>query len=148
MFRTIQATGLLVVVATTAALAHSGVQNPAVKARMDGMSAIGKNTKVLGSMAKGEVAFDAQSAREAANLIAHHAAQIPDLFEQQASDPKSEALPTIWQSYTDFLVKADALEVAASAAASGISTESDLRPALAAIGGSCKSCHKIYRINK
>ncbi|NNF90114.1 MAG: cytochrome c, partial [Boseongicola sp.] len=41
----------------SAALAHQGVKNPAVKARMDVMSAIGDNTKLLGRMAKGEVAF-------------------------------------------------------------------------------------------
>lgn len=148
MKKTLQAAGLMIVVAATAALAHSGVENPTVKARMAAMGEIGKNTKVLGSMAKGEAAFDAEAAGEAAGAIADHAGQISVLFKEQANDPKSEALPAIWQSYSDFLVKADALETVATAAANGISAESDLRPALAAIGGACKGCHETYRLKQ
>jgi len=145
MARPAQALGLILIVAASTALAHSEVKNPAVKARMDAMSTIGKNTKVLGTMAKGEVAFDADAARDAAGAIAHHAARISDLFEVSAADPKSEALPVIWQSYGDFAAKAEALEVAASTASQDITVPGDLRPALAAIGGACKSCHQTYR---
>jgi len=145
MKRTLQASGLVLVVAATTALAHSGVQNPTVKARMDAMSSIGKNTKVLGTMAKGEVAFDAETARSAAEKIATHAAGISKLFEDSATDPKSEALPAIWDSYGEFSTKADALELAATEAAINITQAIDLRPALMAIGGACKSCHQTYR---
>ena len=145
MKRATQALGLFLVAAATASLAHQDVQNPTVMARMDAMGTIGKNTKVLGVMAKGEVAFDANAARTAAGAIAKHAAQIPELFQDTASDPKSEALPVIWQSYSDFTAKADALEVAASVAAKDIATPGDLGPALAAIGSACKSCHQTYR---
>lgn len=138
----------MLVMAATAALAHSGVKDPTVKAWMAAMSTIGKNTKVLGSMAKGEVAFDAEAARQAAAVIAGHASQISVLFKDQASDPKSEALPVIWQSYSDFLVKADALETAATAAASSIQAQGDLGPALGAVGGACKGCHQTYRLKK
>ena len=44
------------------ALAHQGVQNPAVLARMTVMSAIAEDTKILGSMAKGDTAFAAEPA--------------------------------------------------------------------------------------
>jgi len=148
MKKTLRVAGLIIVGATTAALAHSGVQNPTVKARMAAMGEIGKSTKVLGSMAKGEATFDAESARKAASAIAGHAGQISVLFKEQANDPKSEALPVIWQSYSDFLVKADALEVAANAAVTSIQAEGDLRPALGAIGGACKGCHETYRLKK
>ena len=137
--------GFLFCFVAGAALAHSGVQNPTVKTRMDAMSVIGKNTKVLGTMAKGEVAFDAPTAQAAAAAIASHAAQIADVFRDPATDPKSEALPAIWQSYDDFSAKADELERAASDAAQGLATPGDLAPALAAIGGTCKSCHQTYR---
>ncbi|NQY62048.1 MAG: cytochrome c, partial [Cognatishimia sp.] len=44
------------------ALAHNGVKNPAVMARMQGMEQIGAASKVLGNMARGRVAFDAEAA--------------------------------------------------------------------------------------
>ncbi|MFT7596752.1 MAG: cytochrome c556 [Paracoccaceae bacterium] len=93
--KTLPVSGLFLIIAATAALAYQGVQNPTVKARMDAMSAIGKNTKVLGAIAKGQVAFDATTAKAAAGAIADHAAQISALFQEPATDPKSEAQPVI-----------------------------------------------------
>lgn len=132
-------------VLTTAALAHQGVQNAAVKARMDGMSAIGANMKTLGAMAKGQVAFDAGQAKEAAAAVAQEAARIPSLFEVQETDPKSEALPVIWSEFDRFTAIADDLEAAAIVAASALNGPEDLGPALKAIGGQCSACHKAYR---
>ena len=132
-------------VLTTAALAHQGVQNAAVKARMDGMSAIGANMKTLGAMAKGQVAFDAGQAKEAAAAVAQEAARIPSLFEAQETDPKSEALPVIWSEFDRFTAIADDLEAAATVAASALNGPEDLGPALKAIGGQCSACHKAYR---
>ncbi len=96
-----------------AALAHTGVRNQAVKARMHAMGIIGENTKVLGSMYKGQTAFDAAAARAAAGAIAQQAARIPTLFAAPEDDPKSEALPAIWTSFDDFTEKAQKLSAAA-----------------------------------
>ena len=97
------------------ALAHAGVENPAVKARMDAMSDIGAGTKVLGNMARGRVAFDAAEAEAEAALarIATRAAETPALFEAQEDDPKSEALPAIWADFADFSAIAGDLRRAA-----------------------------------
>lgn len=81
----------------------------AVKARMDAMSVIGAQMKVLGNMAKGQVAFDASAAQAAAALVAEQAAAVPALFETQVDDPKSEADPAIWTNYPDFSAKAGRL---------------------------------------
>ncbi len=128
-----------------AAFAHQGVANPAVKARMDSMSEIQENTKVLGSMAKGAIDFDKERARTAAGAIAAQAARMPGLFEAEESDPLSEALPAVWTRFDDFVDKAADLERVAGEAAAGLDTPQDLRSALAAIGGACKSCHESYR---
>ena len=69
-------------VASTA-LAHEGVKNPAVKARMDSMSAIAENMKSLSLMLKGDEAFDLDNAQLSLSKIADHAAQTPALFEAQ-----------------------------------------------------------------
>lgn len=129
----------------TSAMAHKGVKNPAVKARMDSMAAIAANTKILGQMAKGVAPFDAAAAQKAAAGIADGAAKTPALFEAQETDPMSEALPAIWTNFPDFAGKAAALEGTARAASMRIETPEDLRAALGGIGQACKACHADYR---
>ena len=80
------------------AVAHTNVENAAVKARMAAMSGIGAEMKVIGLMAKGATAFDRDAARAAANAIAAHSAATPELFEAEETDPKSEAKALIWAS--------------------------------------------------
>ena len=143
--RTGKIAAILAFGAATAALAHSGVQNAAVKARMDGMSAIGENLKIIGLMAKGETAFDADAARSAAAEIARHASETPALFEAQEEDPKSEALPSFWENFDDFTTKANAMEKVALGLSTSIQAADDLGLAMDALGGTCKACHSQYR---
>ena len=141
--------GLLVFGATlaiaTVALAHTGVKNPTVLARMHTMLLIGDATKVLGEMAKGTTPFDAAKAEEALASIAAKAADVPALFKAQEDDPKSEALPAIWEDYEDFSAKAKALEIAASEAAGSLTSVQEVGAALQSIGQTCKGCHSQYR---
>ncbi|WP_193141194.1 MULTISPECIES: c-type cytochrome [unclassified Meridianimarinicoccus] len=132
----------------TMALSHAEETNPIIKARMEAMKTIGGNTKVLGDMAKGETPFDAEKAQAAAATISQTAAEVPALFEAEETSATSEALPAIWQNYAGFSEKADALRVAAENAASQITSPETLGPALGAIGGTCKACHKDYRAQK
>lgn len=127
------------------ALAHDGVQNPAVMARMEGMSGIAQSMKTLGQMAKGALDFDAEIARQAAESAAQHAAMIPDLFAEPEDDPKSEALPAIWENFDRFSAIAADLEKAALAASQTISAPRDLGSAMQSMGASCKSCHSDFR---
>ena len=129
----------------TAALAHTGVQNAAVKARMDGMTALGENLKVIGAMSIGGTSFDADAARAAAARIARHAAETPALFEAQEDDPTSEALPSIWENFDDFTTKATELEEVAFGLSTSIQSADDLVPAVNALGAACKACHSQYR---
>lgn len=137
--------GLLVValLAAGAAFAHEGVKNPAVKARMDGMMALGAATKVLGNMAKGEAAYDAAAAEAAVQKIQDEADRIAALFEANEDDPKSEALPAIWDNYADFTAKAVALGEVADAVSVG--SLGEVKAAMPQIGAACKACHKGYR---
>ncbi|NND18611.1 MAG: cytochrome c [Silicimonas sp.] len=144
MIRTGGTSVAVLLLVASAALAHQGVKNPAVKARMDVMSAIGDNTKLLGRMAKGEVAFDAGTARAAAAAIAGGAERTPILFAAREHDPVSEARLNIWSNFEDFSLKSDALKEAAEAA-QGMTSEGELRVALAEIGAACRSCHADYR---
>lgn len=131
--------------AATGALAHTGVDNAAVKARMDSMSEIAKNMKILGNMAKGASEFDAQQARIAVDVIANKAAKTISLFEANETDPKSEAKPEIWKNFDDFKRKSDDLERVALKYSGAITTVDDLRAAMGSIGQTCKACHSEYR---
>ena len=135
----------MIICAGGIAVAHGGVKNPAVMARMETMTAIGAEMKTLGAMAKGAMAFDAFKARASAATIASHAAAIIEQFRAQESDPKSEAKPLIWSNFDDFSTHAKALELAAQTACKSVETQDDLGQALAALGGTCKACHEDYR---
>ncbi|MEM9426633.1 MAG: cytochrome c [Pseudomonadota bacterium] len=126
-------------------MAHEGVENPAVMERMHGMKQIAAHLKVIGDMAKGEAAFEAEAARNAASGIAKHAAAAPALFEAREDDPKSEAKPAIWENFEDFTRLSLELEVIATDLSATISTPEDLRPALQQLGQNCKACHTDYR---
>ena len=139
----LRTTTLLMLVAASAAFAHAGVKDPDVMARMEGMSRTAAAAKTLGEMVKGQQPFDAEAAQAAAARIADEAAEIPDLFRNAAQDPKSEALPLIWERYEDFTDKAAAMGTAAADAR--IETEADLARAFKAIGATCQSCHAVYR---
>ena len=139
---------LALLAGTAGALAHKGVQNADVMARMNSMSAIKEAMKLLDDMAKGNRGFDQDAARKAAGAVAMEAAKTADLFKSAAKDPKSEALPVIWDSFDDFTAKAGMMEEAASKAASGITDSDSLRASLIAMGKTCKSCHSDYRKKK
>ncbi|MEP2532458.1 cytochrome c [Shimia sp.] len=127
------------------AVAHTNVQNAAVKARMAAMSGIAAEMKTLGQMTKGATAFDRDAARAAANAIADHSAATPELFEAEETDPKSEAKALIWANFDDFTSKAGELEAVALGLANSIDSADDLGPAMSALGATCKSCHTKYR---
>ncbi len=125
--------------------AHSGAKG-AVKARMDSMSQIGANMKILGEMAKGKVGFDQVAAQQAAGNIAEHASQVAALFEEKDVSAPSEARPEIWDNWTDFVSKATTMADIATDIAPTLTTLGDIRAAMPRLGSACKSCHKDYRL--
>jgi len=137
------AAGLLV--AATTAIAHQNVENPVVKARMDAMSAIAADMKTLARVAKSTTPFDAEQVRLTVRSIADYASKTPDFFRAQEDDPVSEALALIWQDFDDFAAKSDDLRMLATELSTKISQQSDVSPAMLALGASCKSCHRKFR---
>lgn len=137
---------VLALTAATAALAHSGVEDPLVLERMELMKTIKDDTAVLGGMVKGDVAFDAARAAEIRDKLSAHAEAIPAHFETKAMDPKSEAVPVIWEQWVDFEAES---EIMRSAAADLDTSSLDgLRVSFGPLAKSCRSCHESYRIEK
>ena len=136
---------LALVVASPVALAHSGVENPAVMARMTAMKSIATATKTLGDMTKGTRAFDAAEAREAFEAIAAQSKRVPALFEAREDDPKSEALPVIWDDFADFEAKNATMQTTAAQLSRSVATLDELRAGFNDLGATCAACHKTYR---
>lgn len=135
---------LSAVLAASVAIAHTGVKNEAVKARMHGMDQISAATKVIGLMARGQSNFDADKLATQAAMLEAEATRIPTLFEAQEDDPKSEALPAIWENWDDFTLKSQEMGAAAATLAT-ITSSDDLSAAFRALGQTCSACHKAYR---
>ncbi len=126
--------------------AHDGVKNPAVMKRMQLMKQMGTDLKALAAMARGQTDFDAEQAKKLLAEIAQYSRQSADVFAAEQSDPKSEALPVIWQDFNDFTARAEALTRYAQTAASASQlTAGALKAHVGELGAACKSCHERYK---
>ncbi len=116
------------------AVAHEGATG-IVKQRMDAMSVMGKNIKLLVPMMQGKSNYDAQIVRDAALEIKSHSGEtMTKLFpkmdmEMDMTKNVSKAKPVIWQDWDKFsdlsnqlLILTDGL---AQAANNGLADKSD-----------------------
>lgn len=137
---------VLLVSAAATAIAHTGVENPAVLARMENMKAMADQMEILVPMVRGETDFDAGRVTAALEALQRHAAEAPALFRAPEGDPQSEALPEIWENFADFETRSEELlDIVHAASASQIVGPQELLPAVREIGASCSGCHEDYR---
>ena len=130
---------------TSTILAHSGVLNEDVAARMTLMSNMGRNMGVLGKMLKKKTPFDQGNAVEAIKNIEQLAVETPSVFEKRVLDPKSEAKELIWEEFEAFTEISSGLAISAKQLSSSMKSFDDLRPALINLSQSCKECHSRFR---
>ncbi|MDA9613131.1 cytochrome c [Paracoccaceae bacterium] len=136
---------LIFLVISSVAFAHSGVKDQNVKERMMVMKAMADNTKIIGQMLKRKTQFDADEAKSALERLSSLSLKTPKVFTVNATDPKSEAKPAIWDEFDEFTKLSLDLAETSIALASSIEIIEDLRPALKRISSGCKSCHSKYR---
>ncbi|WP_430465491.1 c-type cytochrome [Tabrizicola sp.] len=120
--------------------------DPDVIARKDLMKSVVAATKVLGTMASGEVAHDAAAAEAAKQALIAASGEIEAKFTNNAADPASEAKAEVWTNWEDFLAKGKALGDAAGAL--DVASAESIGAGMGAIGGTCKDCHSTYRVQK
>jgi cytochrome c556 len=130
---------------SSVAFAHSGVKDKNVKERMMVMKAMADNTKIIGQMLKRKTQFDANEAKLALERLSSLSLKTPKVFTVNATDPKSEAKPAIWDEFDEFTKLSLDLAETSTALVSSIEIIEDLRPALKSISSGCKSCHSKYR---
>ena len=135
---------IVAMVLSGAAIHAHSVENPVVQKRMDRMKEIKSAIGVLGGMAKGTIAFDVVAATAAQTTLIERSELVATTFEANETDPKSEALPSIWENWDTFVEMAEDLTFAAE----GLDASSldGVRSGLGNIGASCGACHKKFRM--
>lgn len=133
---------------TGAAVSHSGVKDPLVKARMHLMTEVSSAMKTLTQMANGERTYNAQAASDLADKLADHASAIPGKFETFATDPKTEALDSIWEEWEEFVRISSQMEDASKALTVPNLTLAEFRMGLTEMGKTCLDCHQGFRKKK
>ena len=136
---------VVLITASSIVFAHSGVKDKNVKERMMLMKEMANNTKTIGQMLKGKTPFDASEAKLALERLASLSLETPKVFKINASDPKSEARPAIWNEFDEFTKLSKDLAEASLLLAGSINGIDDLRPALKGVSSGCKACHSRYR---
>ena len=135
---------IVAMVLSGAAIHAHSVENPVVQKRMDLMKEIKSAIGVLGGMAKGTIAFDVVAATAAQTTLIEQSELVATTFEANETDPKSEALPSIWENWDTFVEMADDLTFAAEGLE--VTSLDGVRGGLGNIGASCGACHKKFRM--
>ena len=128
---------------------HGG--NPAVKARQSHMQLYSHNLGILGGMAKGEIAYDAEAASAAASNLAalttldQRSYWAPGTSRDDLGD-ETRALAAIWTAdSTAGEIGGKLAEAAAALAAVAGDGQEAIGPALGPVGQQCQACHEKYR---
>ena len=135
---------IVAMVLSGAAIHAHSVENPVVQKRMDLMKEIKSAIGVLGGIAKGTIAFDVIAATAAQTTLIEQSELVATTFEANETDPKSEALPSIWENWDTFVDMADDLTFAAEGL--DVTSLDGVRGGLGNIGASCGACHKKFRM--
>ena len=123
-----------------------------IATRQEAMKAQGGAMRTLTPIVRGEQPWNQQAAVQAATTLNNTAKAIPTVFPQGSGPEagKTDALPAIWQNWTDFQAKAKALETESAKllqlAQAG--DEAGFKAQFPAVGRSCGGCHENYRVKK
>ncbi len=132
--------------ALSVAFAAVSAGNP-VEDRQAAMKAVGQSMKEAAAI-NSPATFDAAKAKALMTAVADDVKKLHGLYPAGSDkDPKTAADPKIWENKADFdkrYAEMGTLAVAASKAA----TAEAFKPAYAAVGGTCKGCHDLYRKKK
>ena len=136
------------------AFAFADAATDAVKARQDNMKARGAQVGMLAKMAKGEVAYDAAKAQEAADMLIDalkvdaSGFWIPGTTSEDMPGV-SYAKPELWSNFD----KAKAIGGEMMAAAMNLQAvagngQGEMAQALGGVGQGCQGCHKEFQVKK
>ena len=121
----------------------------AVQFRQALLQLVRSNVGALGAMARDRIPMDAATIEKNATRIEQLSKMMDDYFavDTRKFDVETEALPVVWENYSDFQSKISDLESASSelkmAAQKGDSDNYKAR--IGAVLKTCKGCHDTYK---
>lgn len=141
--------GLVASAATLPALAQFAKPEDAIKYRQNALFVMQQNFGRVAGMAQGKIPFDAKVAQDSA-VAAEFVGKLPWAAFGPNTDfgeIPTQAKPEIWKNrakFDDYAGKMQgAMEKLVIATKSG--KLDDIKPAVNAVGGTCKSCHDDFR---
>lgn len=139
---TVAGVGLATAIAGAALSASPADERQAV------MKQVGLTMRDATAFSSGKSPFDAGKVKTLMASVTAASKKLHNLYPAASqSDPKSAADPKVWANKADFDKRL--AEMGTLAAAAGKTTTIDAyKPAFAALSGTCKSCHDLYRMKK
>ncbi|MDG1738557.1 MAG: cytochrome c [Paracoccaceae bacterium] len=137
----------LIIALSTTALAHQGASG-VVKERMEAMSEIAANLKLVNGMLRGKTDYDAAQVTTAMEAIARHAAALPHKFPEGTEAAPSEAAPAIWEQQDAFNAIFADLTLSATEVAALAADKSTVAQSFSKVAKTCKACHATFRIDR
>ncbi len=137
--------------AAALAVVASGVSaQDAIAKRKEIMKGVGGAAKASNEMIKGDKPYDAKAAADAMAKITTGVPEFVKLFPKGTeTGGETTASSKVWETTKDFEDKSAAfVTVAATAATEAAKGPEAFKAAWGAVGGSCKGCHEVYRIQK
>jgi len=136
-----------VVAFSAPACAQFAKAEDAVKYRKSALFVMQQNFGRLGAMATGKAPFDAKAAADSA-AVAEFMSKLPwGAFGEGTDKGETRAKAEIWKEPAKFKEYADKmqLEMTKLAAAAKTGSLDNIKTAVSATGGTCKTCHDAYR---
>lgn len=143
----VAAAGLCLTV-TLGAVAHESATG-VVKERMDLMKAMGRASRGLGDMFKGEAPYDEAMVLEHATVLAESSPKMLELFPEGSNAHPSETLAVTWERWDEFTEAVHATETESAAllelARTNAADQNAVRAQFARTGRTCSNCHEVFR---
>jgi len=149
MNRIFKVVASIAIAGVTAVSTLSVASADAIADRQAKMKTVGKSMGVVGKMAKGANAFDAQAALAALIAMKEAAQDFETLFPDGSGEGNTEAAPAIFTDRAGFDAKNVAFRATLDKVSAGAPADlAALQMSVGELGQSCGGCHKAYRVKK
>ena len=128
--------------------ANRGAQQ--IKYRQSAYTILGAQMGIMGAMASGRAPYDAKAFQTAADRAAVLASIAAETFPAGSdTGAPTKAKPEIWAQQAEFqkLMKDLTDRSTALAQAARSNNLDTIKPAVGALGGTCKACHDKYKLD-